>query len=87
MQGDRPRCNPLFTALDEFEASTRCAVSSADDFVGALARPGQFAATAIARQETMMAGGGAQGRALNNIGEWATHPIVPANVTPASDVI
>ena len=34
-----------------------------------------------------MAGGGAQGRALNNIGEWATHPIVPANVTPASDLI
>jgi len=57
----------LFTALDEFEASTRCAVSSADAFVvqqGALARPGQFTATASARQETMLAGGGAQGKAL-----------------------
>jgi hypothetical protein len=24
---------------------------------------------------------------LNNIGGWVTHSIVPANVTPASDVI
>lgn len=57
----------LFTALDEFEASTRCAVSSADAFVvqqGASARPGQFAATASSRQETMLAGGRAQGWAL-----------------------
>jgi hypothetical protein len=24
---------------------------------------------------------------LNNIGGWVTHPIVPENITPASDVI
>ncbi len=49
----------LFTALDEFEASTRCAVSSVDAFVvqqGVLVRLGQFAATASDRQETILAG-------------------------------
>ncbi len=57
----------LWTNGDEFEASRRCAVSSADAFVAQQGEQGGGSAgqaASSARQETVMAGGGARDSAL-----------------------